>query len=124
MRAPRSGVSGLQRRCAASPPPPLPPRQSFGKVKNQIEDVKGVMVENIEKVLARGEKIELLVDKSEALSASANKFKKASKSLKDAMWWKNVKMWGLIFVITVIIIWLIASFICGFDFSKCGAGKK
>jgi hypothetical protein len=28
------------------------------------------------------------------------------------------------FVITVIIIWLIASFICGFDFSKCGAGAK
>ena len=85
-----------------------PAADAFGKVKNQIEDVKGVMVENIEKVLARGEKIELLVDKTEALNQSAQKFKKASKSLKDAMWWKNVKMWLLIFAIVtaaIVIIW-------------------
>lgn len=43
----------------------------------------------------------------------------ASKSLKQAMWWKNVKMWGMMFLITGIIAWLIASFACGFDFSKC-----
>ena len=79
-------------------------------MKNQIEDVKGVMVENIEKVLARGEKIELLVDKSEALSASANKFKKASKSLKDAMWWKNVKMWLMIAALVSAVIVIIVGF--------------
>jgi vesicle-associated membrane protein 7 len=96
-----------------------PAADSFGKVKGQIEDVKGVMVENIEKVLQRGEKIELLVDKTEALNQSAKKFQKASKSLKQAMWWKNVKMWLLISVIVGLICWLISSFICGFDFSKC-----
>lgn len=73
-----------------------PEADSLAKVKGQIEDVKGVMVDNIEKVLARGEKIELLVDKTEQLNQSAKKFQRASKSLKSAMWWKNVKMWGLI----------------------------
>ncbi|PWA74407.1 Vesicle-associated membrane protein 722 [Artemisia annua] len=34
------------------------------KVKAQVSEVKGVMMENIEKVLDRGEKIELLVDKT------------------------------------------------------------
>ncbi|KAE8690302.1 VAMP721 protein [Hibiscus syriacus] len=34
----------------------------IAKVKAQISEVKGVMMENIEKVLDRGEKIELLVD--------------------------------------------------------------
>ena len=42
-------------------------------VKNQIEDVKGVMVENIEKVLERGEKIELLVDKTDSMSFSSTR---------------------------------------------------
>ena len=32
---------------------------------------------------------------------------------------KNVKMWALMAVVTAIIAWLIASFVCGFDFSKC-----
>ena len=45
-----------------------------------------------EKVLQRGEKIELLVDKTEALSTSARRFQHQSKSLKNVMWWKNVKM--------------------------------
>ncbi|KAM7261329.1 hypothetical protein ACFE04_008696 [Oxalis oulophora] len=39
----------------------------LAKVKAQVSEVKGVMMENIEKVLDRGEKIELLVDKTEDL---------------------------------------------------------
>ncbi len=44
-------------------------------------------------VLARGEKIELLVDKTDQLNQSAKVFQKSAKGLKNAMWWKNVKMW-------------------------------
>ncbi|MBA0819946.1 hypothetical protein Gohar_025662, partial [Gossypium harknessii] len=43
----------------------------IAKVKAQVSEVKGVMMENIEKVLDRGEKIELLVDKSENLRSQA-----------------------------------------------------
>ena len=93
-----------------------PAADSFGKVKNQIEDVKGVMVENIEKVLARGEKIELLVDKTEALNASARKFQKASKSLKDAMWWKNIKMYLMIFALLVTVAVIITGFATNWKF--------
>ncbi|GFZ10682.1 vesicle-associated membrane protein 726 [Actinidia rufa] len=39
----------------------------LAKVKAQVSEVKGVMMENIEKVLDRGEKIEVLVDKTENL---------------------------------------------------------
>uniref|UniRef100_I1NDF6 Longin domain-containing protein n=1 Tax=Glycine max TaxID=3847 RepID=I1NDF6_SOYBN len=39
----------------------------LAKVKAQVSEVKDVMMENIEKVLDRGEKIELLVDKTENL---------------------------------------------------------
>lgn len=98
-----------------------PNADNFGRVKEQLGEVKDIMVQNIEQVLARGEKIELLVDKTEQLNASARKFQKQSKALKNVMWWKNVKLWLLIAVIVVIIIWLIASFICGFNFGKCGA---
>lgn len=101
-----------------------PGADSFGKVKDQLSEVKDIMVDNIERVLARGEKIELLVDKTDALNQSAKKFQKSSKQLKNVMWWKNVKMWILIITIVAILIWLISSFICGFNYSKCGAGGK
>jgi hypothetical protein len=54
--------------------------------------VKSVMVENIDKVLERGEKIELLVDKTDALQGDAFRFKKQSRRLKQAMWLKNAKL--------------------------------
>ncbi|MBA0617753.1 hypothetical protein Godav_027175 [Gossypium davidsonii] len=44
----------------------------IAKVKAQVSEVKGVMMENIEKVLDRGDKIELLVDKSENLRSQVS----------------------------------------------------
>ncbi|KAI8537926.1 hypothetical protein RHMOL_Rhmol09G0062100 [Rhododendron molle] len=46
----------------------------LAKVKAQVSEVKGVMMENIEKVLDRGEKIELLVDKTENLRSQPFSF--------------------------------------------------
>lgn len=72
------------------------------QVQGQINEVKSTLTENINKVLARGEKIELLVDKTEQLNMSANKFQKSARTLKRAMWWKNVKMWIVIIVVSCI----------------------
>lgn len=41
------------------------------RVREEIDEVRSVMVDNIEKVLQRGEKIELLVDKTENLNQQA-----------------------------------------------------
>jgi vesicle-associated membrane protein 7 len=71
---------------------------SISAVQNQIEDVKGVMVQNIEKVLERGEKIELLVDKTDRLNQQAFRFESSSRKLRAAMWWKNARSmmcWGV-----------------------------
>ena len=54
------------------------------------------MVENIDKVLDRGERIELLVDKSSTIQDNSFRFKKQSRRLQQALWMKNVKlMWVL-----------------------------
>uniref|UniRef100_A0A804P1I7 Uncharacterized protein n=1 Tax=Zea mays TaxID=4577 RepID=A0A804P1I7_MAIZE len=47
----------------------------LAKVKAQVSEVKGVMMENIEKVLDRGEKIEVLVDKTENLRSQSEVLK-------------------------------------------------
>ena len=46
------------------------------------------MVENIEKVLDRGEHLELLVKKSEDLHDTTYDFKQKSITLRNQMWWQ------------------------------------
>ncbi|XP_035828265.1 vesicle-associated membrane protein 7, partial [Aplysia californica] len=46
------------------------------KVQDQVEELKGIMVRNIDQLAERGERLELLVDKTEDLSANSVTFKK------------------------------------------------
>jgi vesicle-associated membrane protein 7 len=56
----------------------------------------------LEKVLERGEKIELLVEKTDQLNQTAVQFKKKSTGLKQAMWWKNFKLTLLLVLIALV----------------------
>ena len=62
--------------------------------KNQKSgiQIRTIMVENIEKILERGDRIELLVDKTATMQDSAFHFKKQSKRLRRALWMKNAKL--------------------------------
>jgi len=83
------------------------------RVKDEISQVKDVMIKNIDKVLERGEKIELLVDKTEVLDQHAFKFKRQAKILKRSMWWKNVKLIVIIILILLAITLIILFIACG-----------
>ena len=67
-------------------------QDAFGNVQNEIENVRGIMTENIERVLERGERIDLLIDKTDRLGGTAQDFRVSSRGLRRKMWWKNVKV--------------------------------
>ncbi|KAJ0647446.1 putative Longin domain, v-SNARE, coiled-coil domain-containing protein [Helianthus annuus] len=77
------------------------------KVKAQVTEVKGVMMENIEKVLDRGEKIDLLVDKTETLNSQAQGFRTQGTQLRRKMWLKNLKIKLLVLGIIIALILII-----------------
>ncbi|KAH9887166.1 synaptobrevin [Xylariomycetidae sp. FL2044] len=78
---------------------------AISNVKREMDDVKGIMTRNIEGLLERGERIDLLVDKTDRLGGSAREFRVRSRGLKRQMWWKNVKLMALlIFVLALIIV--------------------
>lgn len=52
---------------------------SIMKVQQELDDTKVVLHKTIEGVLQRGEKLDALVDKSEALSSSSRMFYKQAK---------------------------------------------
>jgi len=102
-----------------------PNADRINRVRAEIDEVKSVMVHNIESVLERGERIELLVDRTENLNQTAFKFKKQSTQLKRAMWWKNVKIMIILAFVVLVIIYFIVALACGgFAFQSCIKGAK
>ena len=97
---------------------------NIGQVKSQIDEVKDVMVRNIEQVLERGEKIELLVDKTDRLNQQAFRFESSSRALRRAMWWKKMKCYAIIGVISVMVIYFASVSLCGFDYHHCKSQKN
>ena len=52
-----------------------------GLAQEKIDEVKNVMVKNIETIMQNEEKIEILVEKSEQLDNNAFKFQRAAKKV-------------------------------------------
>ncbi|KAE9617558.1 hypothetical protein Lalb_Chr03g0036621 [Lupinus albus] len=91
----------------------------LAKVKAQVSEVKGVMMENIEKVLDRGEKIEMLVDKTDNLRSQAQDFRTQGTKVKRKMWIQNMKMKLIVFGIVLALILIMFMSICrGFSCLK------
>ncbi|KAL1873129.1 hypothetical protein VTK73DRAFT_1040 [Phialemonium thermophilum] len=77
---------------------------AIDNVRREIDDVRGIMTRNIEGLLERGERIDLLVDKTDRLGGSAHEFRVRSRGLKRKMWWKNVKLMSLLILVLVLIV--------------------
>jgi len=50
------------------------------------------MVDNIEKVLERGGRLELLVEKTSAMNNNTLRFKRQSRRYKNNLWWSNIRL--------------------------------
>ncbi|KAH7294590.1 hypothetical protein KP509_27G008700 [Ceratopteris richardii] len=81
----------------------------IARVKSTLSDVRGIMIENIDKLLDRGERIELLVDKTENLRFQADSFHRQGRQLRRRMWLQSMKIklaaFGIMFLF-ILIIWL------------------
>lgn len=78
------------------------------------------MLENIDRVLERGERIELLVDKTARLNEQSVKFEKSSRTLKRSMHWRKWRNIGIVVGILLAIVFIICMVACGIKFDQCG----
>ena len=80
-------------------------KSSLLKAQNDVNEVVGIMRDNVEKVLERDAKIGDLEDKSEELMHGSKQFQRSAKTLKNKMWCQN-KMWCIgIFVVSAHKVW-------------------
>ncbi|KAK2887999.1 vesicle-associated membrane protein 8 [Channa argus] len=77
------------------------------QVQGQVNEVKVILKDNINKVLERGDRLDDLIDKTGDLQASADSFQRTSTRVARKYWWKNIKMMIIIGVIVAIILVLI-----------------
>ena len=87
------------------------------KIQNQIDNVRGTMRDNIDKVLERGESLDLLIDKSDALNTLSFNFRNQARNLQRKLCRENFKRGCMIFCIVLFIIYMIIGSTCGFDFA-------
>lgn len=86
---------------------------AISRVHGQIDELKDIMVKNIENVTARGERLELLVNKTENLRDTSVSFRKTSRNLARAMFWNHIKMYVIVGAVIIFIVYVIVSMACG-----------
>jgi len=90
------------------------------KLRREIDEVKDVMVQNIDKLIDRGDSIDRLLVSTETLTTESAQFHKDSRSLRRAMCLKNAKLMAMIAIVVAVIIFVIVLMACGgFTFKDC-----
>jgi len=100
----------------------MPPDQ-LTRTKQQVEDVKNIMTENVQRIIDRGETLESLDQRANALTMNADEFQRTSRTLRKKMWWKNTKMIIIMVVVAAIIIAIIIALAVGESNSSSGGGS-
>jgi len=93
---------------------------TLSKVHGELDELKDIMVRNIDNIAMRGERLELLVNKTENLTASSVTFRKTSRNLARSMFWKSVKLYLIVAAVLVVVIYFVVSMCCGgLAWQKC-----
>lgn len=90
-----------------------PNSDKIGKLKLQIEGVKQVMLQNIDDIMERGDRIDNLVVATDNLQQSAETFEDNSRVLKKKMIMRNLMLIGGIVVALIILCLIISWIACG-----------
>ncbi|CAN6803928.1 unnamed protein product [Brassica oleracea] len=85
----------------------------LAKVRAQVSEVKGVLIENIDKLYDRGVKIEILVEKTADLRSQADVYRRQGDQIKRKMWFQNMKIKLIFLAIIIALILIIILSVCG-----------
>ncbi|CAG7721321.1 unnamed protein product [Allacma fusca] len=79
----------------------------YQRVRNQVEEVKGVMKDNVSRLLDREAQLDSLSERSEQMSYSSDIYRQSSEMLRRKMWWRQVRTRLFLSAIGVICVFLI-----------------
>jgi len=80
-------LAALLRQYNDSPPP-----DALRTAQQNLAQVKDIMVQNVEQILSRGERIELLVDKTDTMAGQAWAFRRGARQVRRQQFWRNQRI--------------------------------
>merc|ERR1712235_75582 len=83
-------------------------REQIASTRREVDEVKGVMANNIEKIRERDDRLNNLQGRTADLENGAMEFESRARSLKRKYWWRNMKMWMILGVVLLVIIIIVS----------------
>ena len=77
-------------------------RSRVDAVRAKVDAVRASMSDNIDKALERGERLDEVAAKSEAMRDQAAAFRAKGRALRRALWWQNARWAAALAVVTLI----------------------
>jgi vesicle-associated membrane protein 7 len=96
-----------------------PKNDKIAAINNQIDDVKNTMIENIDKILERGETLENLMQQTDELGETASLYRRTSNKVKWSMRKRLIILVAILIFIILVILFIIIWAACGIDFGRC-----
>ncbi|KAI7728925.1 hypothetical protein M8C21_016446 [Ambrosia artemisiifolia] len=89
-----------------------PNADRINRLKSEMGQVRTVMIENIDKVLDRGDRLEVLVDKTATMQTNTLRFRKQTRRFRSTVWWRNVKLTIALILLILVIAYVVLAFVC------------
>ncbi|KAF9662860.1 hypothetical protein SADUNF_Sadunf18G0098200 [Salix dunnii] len=69
-----------------------PNADRLNRLQGEMSHVRTVMIDNIDKVLQRGDRLALLVEKTSTLQGNTIRFRRQTQRFRKAQWWRDFKL--------------------------------
>jgi len=96
-----------------------PAQDKIEHVRNQLRATKTQLVENIDKLIHRGEHTTLIVGQTTSLTEQANRFTSNSKDIQWKLKKQNMIQLAMLVTLGGIVLWLVLSLFCGLSLRRC-----
>merc|ERR1719195_337300 len=94
-------------------------------MRKGMQEINENLMDALQNLLERGEKIELLVQRTEELTTQTNMFRQAAREARNRAWWQEKSYIACAIIIVLLcLIMLIVFPVCGITFSRCRSGRS
>lgn len=77
--------------------------------QSELAGVKDIMTQNVEQILNRGERLDLLMNRTDQAANQSMAFRRRAVGLRRQMWWKNTKVLGMAGFCLLVMIFILAA---------------